>query len=168
MRWWRLMERVAHDLEAVGVFSVLIVMVVTVVDVIGAKVFRQPLRGATDLVGLAQLVAIGAGLAMACFAGRHVALEFIVDRLPRRWRQAVQLVVGVLGLGLFGLLARESWRHGRSLALSGQLTSTAGLPYYPFAYALALFAFVTALYFTADIARSLAAGNQDAEANDKP
>lgn len=143
-RW---IHRVALGTEAAGVAAVLLMLLFTVVDVVGSKVFARPLRGSTELVGFAQVVGISAGLAMSFRAGRQITIEFLVDRLPALLRRVVRLGVSVVSLGLVGLLAWESLRYGRSLAAAGQLSSTAGLPVYPFAYLLGLFAAVCAVHF---------------------
>jgi len=157
----RFARRAAHITETVGVYAVLFIMVLTVIDVIGAKVFVRPVRGSTELVGFAQLVAIAGGMAMACFAGRHVALEFVVERLPQGVQRVVQGFVAVLGLLLFGLLSWQSYLYGKVLAASGQIASTARIPFYPFAYALAVLSAVTALFFAADLGRALAGERQE-------
>ncbi|HEX6988064.1 MAG TPA: TRAP transporter small permease [Bacillota bacterium] len=143
-RWIR---RAALGAETVGVAAALLMLLFTVVDVVGSKVFGRPLRGSTELVGFAQVVAISAGLAMSFQSGRQITIEFLVARLPRLLRRAVQVPVSVVSLGLVGLLAWEALRYGAALAASGQVSSTAGLPFYPFAYALGAFAGVCALYF---------------------
>jgi len=157
----RFARRAAFVSETVGVYAVLFILALTVVDVIGAKVFLRPVRGSTELVGFAQLVAIAGGMAMACFAGRHVALEFVVDKLPKPAQRFVQALVGALGIVLFGLLAWQSFLYGRALSVSGQLAATARLPFWPFAYALGVFAAVTGLFFLSDIVRALAGDGQE-------
>lgn len=143
-------RQVAAWAEWVGVVAVWVMLAFTVVDVVGAKVFLKPLRGSTDLVGFSQVIAISAGLAMACFAGRQIELEFLVNRLPSGLRRGCRVLVSLLSLALFVVLARESWLYGRSLQASGQIGSGAPIPYYPFAYALGVFAAVAALYFVAE------------------
>ena len=94
----RFARRAAFISETVGVYAVLFILALTVVDVIGAKVFLRPVRGSTELVGFAQLVAIAGGMAMACFAGRHVALEFVVDKLPKpAQRPRPPIIIGGFG-----------------------------------------------------------------------
>jgi len=161
MAFRRFAERAAHVTETLGVYAVLFIMILTVIDVVGAKVFVRPVRGATELVGFAQLVAIAGGMAMACFAGRHVALEFVVERLPAVPKRVVEAVVALLGLFLFGVLAWQSFLYGRALASSGQIASTARIPFYPFAYALAVLSAVTVLYFVVELVRAVRGERQE-------
>lgn len=161
MAFRRFAQRAAHVTETLGVYAVLFIMVLTVIDVIGAKVFVRPVRGSTELVGFAQLLAIAGGMAMACFAGRHVALEFAVDRLPAPAKRVVQAIVAVLGLVLFGVLSWQSFLYGKALAGSGQIASTARIPFYPFAYALAVLSAVTVLYFVVELGRAVLGERQE-------
>lgn len=153
---WRWTKRLAGWAETAAVIAVLAMLAMTVIDVVGAKVFLKPLRGSTELVGFAQLVAMTGGMAMASFAGRHVALEFVTDKLPKPLQRVGHGLVALLGLGLFAILSWQSMLYGRSLAVSGQIASTAGLPFYPFAYALGVFMGLMALYHGADLVRALA------------
>ena len=56
----------------------LLMMVVTCIDVIGAKVFLYPLVGSIDIVKLSQLVAISFAAASALILGNHVQVEFFI------------------------------------------------------------------------------------------
>lgn len=151
MRFRHLAERLAGYGEWVGVVAILIILTLTAVDVVGAKVFRSPLRGATELVGLAQVVAVGGAMAMGLFKGRHITIEFFVSRLPRFAQVLTRGLISLLGLGLFGVLAWKSFTYGHSLRTAGQITSTAAIPFYPFAYVLALFAALAVLYYMAEL-----------------
>lgn len=153
---WRWTRRLSEWAETVAVVAVLAMLAMTVIDVVGAKVFLKPLRGSTELVGFAQLLAMTGGMAMASFAGRHVALEFVTDKLPKPLQRVGHGLVAVLGVALFTIVSWQSMLYGRSLAVSGQIASTAGLPFYPFAYALGGFMGLMALYYAADFVRVLA------------
>jgi len=79
--------------EWIGLAGLLVVMFITCIDIIGAKIFLHPVFGALDIVMLAQLVAISFAAAFALILGRHVRVEFFVTRLPRCAQAVIDSIV---------------------------------------------------------------------------
>ncbi|MBN1255338.1 MAG: TRAP transporter small permease [Deltaproteobacteria bacterium] len=131
-------RRLSEWFEWLAFLGLLVMMVVTCIDVVGAKVFRWPLPGSLDIVMLAQTVAIAFGASMALILGRHIQVEFFVKLLPRRLGAIVNSVVLFLGLGLFMVIVWRLAALGYLLQTSGDYSATIHIPYYPFAYGIAL------------------------------
>lgn len=85
-------------LLSIGILSVMIMFGVNLVDVVGAKFFKSPLLGATEMISFFQVVAIASALTAAFFAGRHVKVEFFVDKLQRKYRSLVTKIMRFLEL----------------------------------------------------------------------
>lgn len=113
-------------------------MVITCIDVVGAKVFQWRLFGAIDIVQLSQIVAISFAASMTLILGRHIQVEFFVTRFPRRIQAVINSLIFLLGLGLFVLIIWRLCVIGYSFKASGEHSATASIPYYPFAFAIAL------------------------------
>lgn len=152
-RW---IERLARWSESVGVVAVWLMLILTVVDVVGAKLFAKPLRGSIELIGFTQVVAMAGGLAMSFVVGRQIQLELLVSRLPASLRRGIHVFVTLLSLGLFTILSHQAFLYGKSLLRSGQRSSATGVPFYPFAYVLGVFAAVTALYYVSQFIKAVA------------
>jgi TRAP-type mannitol/chloroaromatic compound transport system permease small subunit len=131
-------RRLSGWFEWVGMVGLLLVMFVTNIDVIGAKLFLWPLRGTIDMVMLFQLVAIAFAGAITLIIGRHVKVEFFVNRLPRRAQAVTNSIVSLLGLGIFILIIWRLCLLGYSFQTGGETTASAHIPLYPFAYGAAL------------------------------
>lgn len=125
-------------LEWVGLLGILVMMFITCIDVIGAKLFLYPVFGAIDFVILAQLVAISFAAGSALILGRHIQVEFFMIMLPKRLQAAVDAIVHFLGFVLFGLIIWRLILYGYSLQIGGEVSSTARIPLYFFAYGVAL------------------------------
>ncbi len=138
---------VAGYCEWVGVVALLLAMLATVVDVLGAKLFALPLRGALEVVSYGQAIALSAGLAMALYAKRHIRVDFLVENLPPTLQRLLKTGVALISLLLLGLLCVYTLQNALSLYRAGQVFSTIALPVYPFVLAFALFLLVAALYF---------------------
>ena len=115
--------------EWIGLAGLLVVMFITCIDVVGAKVFLKPVLGAIDIVMLSQLVAISFAAAFSLILGRHVQVEFFVAKLPRRAQAVIDSIIHLLGLGLFILIIWRLCIHGYFLQTGGR---RAQLPAYPF------------------------------------
>ena len=124
--------------EWIGLAGLLVMMFITCIDVIGAKLFLKPVFGSIDIVMLSQLVAISFANAFSLLLGRHVQVEFFVPRLPRRAQAVTDSIVFLLALILFILVIWRLCVYGYSLQTGGEVTATARIPLAPFAYGIAL------------------------------
>jgi TRAP-type C4-dicarboxylate transport system permease small subunit len=122
----------------VAVAAMLLMMVITCIDVVGAKVFLRPVFGAIDIVQLCQLVTISFAAGMTLILGRHIQVEFFYNLLPRRVQAVTDSLVHLLGLGLFVVIIWRLCVLGHSYQTTGEYTATAYIPVYPFAYAIAV------------------------------
>lgn len=137
-RFEKFNHRLSACFEWIGLAGMLVMMVITFVDVVGAKVFHWRLFGAIDIVMLSQIVAIAFAMSMALILGRHIQVEFFVARLPRRVQAVIDSVVLFLSLGLFSLIIWRLFVLGYTFQTSGEESQAARIPYYPFAYSIAL------------------------------
>lgn len=121
----------------VGLVGILVMMVITCVDVIGAKVFLTPVFGALDIVMIAQLVAISFAGAATYILGRHVQVEFFVAILPKRAQAVVDAFILMLGFVFFVVVVWRLVAYGYSFQTGGEVSPTLRMPLYPFAYGAA-------------------------------
>ena len=141
----RFNKKFSHLVEWVGLAGLLLMMFITCIDVIGAKVFRLPFPGAIDLVMMSQLFAVSFAIAASYILGRHVEVEFFVPLLPPFARAIVDLVIQLLVLSLFVLICGRLIVYGAYLQKGYEVTSTIRVPLYPFAYGIALACIPTCL-----------------------
>jgi TRAP-type C4-dicarboxylate transport system permease small subunit len=121
--------------EAVGVFGLWVMLGTTLWDVIGAKVFKSPLSGATELVSFAQLLAVGAGMGMTLLLGCHIHVEYALHLLPHPLRGLLSATGQLLIAAFFATIALYTWRFAQGLVLSGEVLPGLRVPVYPFVYA---------------------------------
>jgi TRAP-type C4-dicarboxylate transport system permease small subunit len=148
-------RRLSAYMEAVALVGFLLMMVVTCVDVIGAKVFLHPLLGSIDIVELSQLVAISFAAASALILGNHVQVEFFMVMLPKRLRAMGDCVVHLLGFLLFALIVWQLYLYGHSLQAAGEVSSTIRIPLSGFAYGFALACVPVCLVLLTKMIRSM-------------
>jgi len=148
-------QRISGWFEWVGVAGLLAMMVVTLIDVIGNKLFNTPLLGAMDWVRIFQSVAIAFACAMALIIGRHVQVEFFVSRLPQRAQAVTDSIISLLGLGLFVLIVWRLIDLGYYFQAGGETSATAHVPRCLPAYGIALASIPVCLVFLQKLLSSL-------------
>lgn len=136
-QWERFNYSLSTWFERVAIIGVFGMILTTLTDVVGAKVFHAPLGPGTELVYIFQIIAIAGTLAIAKLDGRHIRIEF-VDKLPKHSRAFIATLVAILGLGLFIVLCWKSIEHGQVLLASHEVSSTSKIVLYPFVFWLAV------------------------------
>ena len=137
-KFGRFNRSISSWIEWIGFGALFLMMALTCVDVIGAKIFLTPVFGALDIMMLAQLIAISFSVSMALILGRHVQVEFFTLLVPEGMRKLIEVIINLLGLLLFVLIVWRLIVFGYDLQLSNEESATARIPLYPFVYAAAL------------------------------
>lgn len=148
-------QRLSGWFEWVGVAGLLAMMFATLIDVVGSKLFNTPLLGATDWVSVFQSVAIAFACAMVLIIGRHVQVEFLTTKLPQRAQAITNIIVLLLGLGLFVLIVWRVTDLGYYFQAGGETTCTAPVPRCLPAYGIALASIPVCLVFLQKLLNSL-------------
>lgn len=151
-------RRLSGWCEWLAATAMLLMMVITCIDVVGAKAFLSPILGAIDIVQLCQLVTISFAAGMTLILGRHIRVEFFYNLLPRRVQAVTDSFVHLLGLGLFIVIVWRLIKLGHSFQATGEYTATAYIPVYPFAYAIAVACIPVCLVLFLEFLKSLTKG----------
>lgn len=131
-------KKICIGLEFLGINALFLIMLVTFFDVIGSKLFRLPIFGAFDIVMLAQIVATAFAAGATLVAGKHVRVELFLLHFPESFRKAVLCFGHILCFGLFAVISWNLFRYGYSLQETGEISPTANIALYPFAYGIAI------------------------------
>ena len=151
----RFNRRLSTWFRWIGIVGILVMMVITCVDVVGAKVFKTPVLGSIDIVMLCQIVAISFACSMTLIAGRHIQVEFFSPFLPRPVQRVANSIIHLLGFGLFLLIIWRLFALGHSFQTSGQYSMTIYIPFYPFAYGIAFACIPVCLVLLVEFFKSL-------------
>jgi len=131
-------KKVALGLEGIGLAAMVIMVFLTTMDVVGAKLFLRPVFGTLDAVSLLQLVAISFAASITLITGRHIEVEFLTALFPQKLQHVIDFFVKLLCFALFVALAWYMVLYAHHLQVKMETTGTARVPLYPFAYATAL------------------------------
>ena len=134
-------ERIVHSLSnwlnwiaGVGLVAMLVLIVA---DVIAAKLFEWPIPGGIEVVGFLGVIVIAFSIAHTQVLRGHIEVEFLVTRLPQAAQQIIASIVYVFGMVLFALLAWRSYDFAHALQVSGEVSMTQEIPFYPLIYGIA-------------------------------
>ncbi len=127
---------VVNLLGLIAAAGLVAMVLVTSLDV-GLRVFHRSLTGAYDLVKIACALTVAAALPYTTAIKGHVAIEYFFHKLGPRGRVVVDVVMRLLGMGLFSILAWGSLQYGNSLKRSGEVSLTLQLPVFWVPYVLA-------------------------------
>ena len=131
-------KKVSSFIETVGFICLFLMMAITCVDVFGAKVFKQPVLGALDIVMVSQAMAVAFALGSSLILGRHVEVEFFMPLLPRPAQVVIDTLVQILCLLLFVAICWQMTLYGYDMQQGKEVTPTIRVPLYGFAYLIAL------------------------------
>jgi TRAP-type C4-dicarboxylate transport system permease small subunit len=126
-----------------------------VADVIGIKVFSNPIPGAIEIVAFLGVVVTAFAIAYTHVLRGHIKVEFFVMRLPARAQAIIASFMFLLGIILFALLTWRSYEYGRVLQTTGEVSMTQGIPFYPFVYALAFCCIPVCLVLLVELIKSV-------------
>lgn len=129
-------ERISRGFNAVAGAAVVVMMLLTCADVV-LRFFRHPVPGTYELVGFLGTMVISFSMAYTSLERGHIAVEIVVEKLPRRVRTAVEAAVALIGAALFALIAWQSASYAADLRHSGEVSVTLAMPIYPFIYGMA-------------------------------
>ena len=131
-------HKLSKAMEAIGVLALLVTMAITFTDVIGAKVFLMPVPGSIDIVMMAQIAAISFGAMSTLIASGHVSVEFFLMKMPIPIKKLTIFFIEMLCLILFLLICWRLAIYGYQVYHEGEVSPTAHIPLYPFAFGITL------------------------------
>ncbi len=127
--WARALISLCHGLGAVSGVAILCMIGLICADV----VLRLPFIGVSiigsyDLVRVLGAVSLAAALPYTTAIKGHVAIEFFFHKLGKRARLAVDSLMRVLSIALFGFIAWRCTLYGLDLLATNQVSQTLRLP----------------------------------------
>jgi len=85
----------------------------------------------------------------------HVSVSFVVALFPQRIQGLIESITHLFGLFFFVLIAWQSAIYANDLRLSGEVSLTLELPFYPFVYGIAISAAAVSLILIFDLFKNV-------------
>jgi TRAP-type C4-dicarboxylate transport system permease small subunit len=104
----RALGHISYAGALLGAIAVVLMVVMITINVILRKTSGFAFLFVEEYSGYALVLIVYFGLAYALRIGKHIHMELVVDRLPRRGRAAVELITTVICLGTLVYLLVKS------------------------------------------------------------
>ena len=133
----RLATRLASWFNGIAALAVAAMMILTCLDVF-LRLWRHPIPGTYEIVSMLGAVFVSFSLARTSVDQGHIAVDFLVIRLPKKWRNAIEAVNDGVAALLFTAVAYQSIIYAGDLKACGEVSMTLQLPIHPFVIGVAV------------------------------
>jgi TRAP-type C4-dicarboxylate transport system permease small subunit len=135
---------IAKISKAISLFAGLalsIMMFLTFADVV-LRAGGVPIIGTYEIVSLLLALTTALGLPQVTMEKGHVYMEFVLEKLGERGKRIMNTITRLCVIFLFLLAGIYMIKVGKVYRMSGEVTATVKIPFYPFAYTVALCCFI--------------------------
>ncbi|WP_277811339.1 TRAP transporter small permease [Chromohalobacter canadensis] len=150
----RMLDRLVSLSSIIGTLALIFIVLVTLVDVTG-RLFGFPLTGAQDLSEMTMVIVVFGGMALCDKQGGNIAVDIFEDKFPRKMNFFLDIAGWVIGCAIFTAIGYTMIGAAEISELLNLSSNIIGIPKGPFQYAVAFFAFLTALAMFARIVTTL-------------
>ena len=114
------------------------VMALVLTNIIMRNIFRLPILGTVEIVGL--LIATGLGFALAnCeMKNGNIAMDVVTEKLPPRVQKIIEIVTCSISLCFWAIVAWRIFVYAITSCINGRVTPTVSIPIFPFIFILGL------------------------------
>jgi TRAP-type C4-dicarboxylate transport system permease small subunit len=140
-------------MQAVSGIALLFAMLLTVLDVCLRNLFQKPIVGTFEIVGLSGVVIIGFAIPITSALRSHIYVDFFLQWFSPRGQAILNITTRALGIALFILVAWNLILYAKGLYISGEVTLTRQLPFYPIAFGLAGCCIIECFVLVVDIGK---------------
>jgi TRAP-type C4-dicarboxylate transport system permease small subunit len=144
--------RVITTLNHIGGVALTFMMFLTVCDVL-LRAFGHPIMGTYEIVSQSLAIVIGFGIPKVSADRGHVYMEFVLEKLSKKSKAVLNTFTRTICILLFFLIAYNLVGVGNEFRLSGEVTSTIRLPFFPLAYCVGVCCFLQCFVFLNDIVK---------------
>jgi TRAP-type C4-dicarboxylate transport system permease small subunit len=155
----RLSELLRRGLMVAGGVSLLLLTLLATLNVT-LRIFRVPVGGTYEVVSFLGAIVTAGALGYTQKRKDHIVVDILSDTFPDSVKRAVDRVSYVLMLVLFSIVSWQTFVYGRRLAVTGELSETLKIAYYPFVFLVSLGFAVLAFTILLDLLETFWAGKE--------
>jgi len=133
-----MVKGISITLDKIAGAFIFLVMLLVVSNVLLRAIFGNPIKGTYEVVGLLTAVAVGLGLSYCAYQNGHIAVSFIMDRLPKKVQGTIDCVTDFIAFGFWGVAVWYLIKYADTMRHNGLVTATSEIPIYPFVYVIAV------------------------------
>jgi TRAP-type C4-dicarboxylate transport system permease small subunit len=146
----KFLTKTGKILNVIAGTALTFMMFLTVADVL-MRAGGRPILGTYEIVGLALALVIGFGIPKVSMDRGHVYMEFLIEKMPKEWRAIFNTFTRILCIILFLIIGYNLFSVGNEFHMSGEVSPTLKLPFFPVAYGVGVCCFIEVLVFVNDV-----------------
>jgi TRAP-type C4-dicarboxylate transport system permease small subunit len=144
--------RVTKVLNIIGGTALTLMMFLTVADVL-MRAGGHPILGTYEMVALSLAIVIGFSMPTVSLDRGHVYMEIILDKLSKRNKAMMNTFTRILCIILFAIIGYNLFTIGNEFHISGEVSSTLKIPFFPVSYGVGICCFLECFVFIFDIVK---------------
>ncbi|SFR08390.1 TRAP transporter small permease [Desulfoscipio geothermicus] len=142
-------------LDRIAALCIVSVMVLVVANILLRALLGRPILGTYEYVGFLTAAMIGLALASCALQNGHIAVSFVMEKLPARIQACVDIIINVFALCFWGLAAWYTGKYANGMTVSGVVSPTTQTPFYPFVYLVSFGLLALCLVLLAGLVESI-------------
>jgi TRAP-type C4-dicarboxylate transport system permease small subunit len=144
--------KVSKILGYIGGAALTFMMFLTVADVL-MRAGGRPILGTYEMVAFSLAIVIGFTIPKVSLDRGHVYMEVLLDKLSKKNRAIMNTFTRIMCILLFVIVGYNLLLVGKDLRISGEVSSTLKLPFFPIAYCVGVCCFVECFVFIFQIVK---------------
>jgi len=125
--------------------AVMVMAILTVLNVLLRVIFKSPILGTYEYVRFLQLIIIGGAIAYCGLLGGHVAVDFLIGKFPSKILNINKKIIGIFSTIYLLFISYYLFQFGNSFLVSGEVSVTLEMPFYPFIWFISFTILVLAI-----------------------
>jgi len=154
IRFTKFIFFIADRANWISALSITLMMTITVADII-LRLFRCPIPGTYDVVGLLGALTISFSLGYTSIEKGHISVDFIMQKFPEKIKMAVNTVNNLIATIFFAVAAWQSMLYAMNLRDTGEVSLTLQIPTYPFVMGVSAGCLLLCLVLVAESMQSM-------------
>ena len=134
----RIIEAVIRVLSWIASGALALMVLIIMTNVIGRYIFKKPVLGAVEMVGLLTVIVVFCVLALTESQKAHIYVDIIPSRLPSPVKEILASAICFAGGAFFIIMGWQGWELMKSNLVPTVITSfVLSLPFAPFMFIMA-------------------------------
>lgn len=150
----RLSELLRRVLMIAGGVALLALTLLATMNV-ALRIFRVPVGGTYEVVSFLGAVVTAGALGYTQKRKDHIVVDILTDKFPAAVKRVLDRVSYSLILVFFSIVSWQTFVYGKRLMVTGEMSETLRISYYPFVFIVGLGFAVLALTVLLDLAETV-------------
>ena len=134
--WNRFVRKISRFLLLIAGITLAFMLLFTLFDVV-MRAFGKTVTGDYEIISFLGAVVVGFAIPYTSLLKGHILVDFLLEKLPGKGRNAMQVATRILSIALFLWMGWNFVAMSLDLIKSKEVTPVFRLPYYPISLGLA-------------------------------